>query len=236
MDSSGSFPGETLKELLQGRALDRAKITRVFDQIGIAEVIDELKNEHGQRGKEEESGGGEHGDTEVPYSRRRCGVRLVIIDSITGPYTAMVSRNQLQGTLSFPLCFFDVRGNIDGIWGELGQAMLVTIQRGLAALARDYGVAVLLLNDSPRNTGGGGYKHSMLRGEFEDASLRLLNGPTYAYGVDLHVLLSRHPEKNGEPVSEDGPDNVFEVLVDRCEGRGGRWAPFRVAGTQLVDW
>jgi len=129
--------------------------------------------------------------------------------------------------------------------------MLVAVLRSLALLARTYGIAVLLLNDIPHTTippptpnfqPKFAFKHSTLQSGFADSSLRFLNGSTFSYGVDLHILLSRHPYGPGEEgaywrrgarsIGDEG--TVVEVVVDRIGGRSGRWAAFGILGNELV--
>lgn len=117
---------------------------------------------------------------------------------------------------------------------------MVMIQRSLALLSRDLGIAVLLLNDVVDATIGFQTKypprHTTVHGAFESASCRLVNGPTFSYGIDMHVLVSQHPHEPddaGMPTGFANEDTVLEVLVDRMGGRTGRWGAFRIVGTEL---
>jgi len=125
--------------------------------------------------------------------------------------------------------------------------MLVTIQRSLALLSRDLNIAVLLLNDIPPATSALQSKytsrHITLQSVFESVSWRLPHGPTYTYGVDLHLLLSQPPQGPGDATSRlDGgfknsprEDTVVEVLVDRVGNRSGHWGAFTIVGTELRE-
>ena len=95
IDSTGNLSGETLKAIIYSKAtlakdatlaLERAKITRVFDLHGVMEVIGEIETGHAQARVDSEG-----------YSEKMEGVRLVIVDTITQPYSAMVNKNLLQG-------------------------------------------------------------------------------------------------------------------------------------------
>ena len=127
---------------------------------------------------------------------------------------------------------------------------MVTLQRALAALSREFNVAVLLLNNVPppsappppnpryRHYSG---RHYTFQSRFEAISWRLAHGPTYAYGADLHILLSVHPYTAAPPetrgATQEGDANasvgVFEVLVDRTGDRTGRWEVFSLAANEL---
>jgi len=128
--------------------------------------------------------------------------------------------------------------------------MLTEILRSLALLAKTYGIAVLLLNDTPHtavphDTPGfqpkSAFKHSTMQSVFADSSLKFSNGPTLSYGVDLHILFSRHPyEPDVDGRGRRGPRNmvdgsmVVEVVADRMGTRTGRWASFEILGNELV--
>ena len=115
---------------------------------------------------------------------------------------------------------------------------MVSIQRSLASLSKDLGIAVLLLNEvqdvyQPRFAPA----HTTIYGAFAPDSYRLINGPTYSYGVDLHVMLSQHPHAPESAKSNGSAkeDTVLEVLVDRVGGRTGRWGVFRIVGINIED-
>lgn len=128
--------------------------------------------------------------------------------------------------------------------------MLVEVLRSFAVLVKTYGIAVLLLNDTPHTTTPPdtpnfhprfAFKHSTLPSVFADSSLRFLNGSTFSYGADLHILLSRHPyEPNEERYGRRGARStvdegtVFEIVADRIGGRTGRWTAFGILGNELV--
>jgi hypothetical protein len=126
IDTTGCFPGAALKEiigvsLLERRAqiengvtvdelLKRAKVTRVFDMRGLSETIDEIKQDHWRKSKtqaviEGSKGGaeGRGGDHKAPYESRNCGVRLIVVDSITQPLAAMSNKSQLEGGRIFDI-------------------------------------------------------------------------------------------------------------------------------------
>lgn len=133
---------------------------------------------------------------------------------------------------------------------KTGQATMVAVQRALAALSREFNVAVLLLNNipppppppqqNPRYHHSG--RHYTFQSRFEAVSWRLAHGPTYAYGADLHILLSVHPYTAAPPgkggkekgdASINANVNVFEILVDRTGDRSGRWGVFSLAANEL---
>ncbi|KAF8251971.1 hypothetical protein K440DRAFT_658579 [Wilcoxina mikolae CBS 423.85] len=242
VDTNGNYSGRSLKDiicfkLLQkpgdvNQVLERAKVARVFDLLGLGEAIDEIKLDHEKRQRATDivrDSDGEDEDEDdvaesIPYTETKRGVRLIVVDNITQPYASMVNKSQLEG-----------------------QAMLVTIQRSLALLSRDLNIAVLLLNDVPSATSTLQSKyssrHNTFQSVFGSVPWRLPHGPTYAYGVDLHLLLSQHPHGPEDATSRLGEgfknspreDTVVEVLVDRIGARSGRWRAFTIVGTQLRE-
>jgi hypothetical protein len=116
VDTNGSFSGGILKDIIyfklqQGdvnQVLERAKVARVFDLLGLAETIDEIKFNHEKRRRATEvvrdSDGEDEDEDDVlentPYPQTKCGVRLIVVDNITQPYASMVNKNQLQGMVS----------------------------------------------------------------------------------------------------------------------------------------
>ena len=69
--------------------LARAKIARAFDLEGLAETLHEIRTDHERRL-----------DGHVPElcTDSLDGVRLVVVDDISLPYTSMVNRSLVQGT------------------------------------------------------------------------------------------------------------------------------------------
>jgi len=123
IDTTGIFSVETLREIIFAASpsqdvatalLGRAKLTRVFDLHGLAETVDEIRDNHRARrresdvvpdseGESEDEGrerGEEDGDGEgkMPYERTKQGVRLIVVDNVTLPYATMVDKSHLQGT------------------------------------------------------------------------------------------------------------------------------------------
>ncbi|CCX11713.1 Similar to DNA repair protein RAD51 homolog 2; acc. no. O35719 [Pyronema omphalodes CBS 100304] len=122
IDTSGNFAGGTLKEVIEAKlqqqqrvdinkVLDKAQVGRVFDLTGIEETVREILVEHEKnQGAERVVEDSQAEDMEVeeqngeidheganPYSRRKTGVRLIVVDTITQPYASMVNKNQLEG-------------------------------------------------------------------------------------------------------------------------------------------
>lgn len=137
MDTTGNFPGETLKEIIFATSpsqevatslLERAKITRVFDLQGLVETIDEIRDDHRTRQREsnvvpdsEGESEDEEGDggREVPYERTKRGVRLVVVDNVTLLYATMVNKSQLQGMFPFPHRWMRGRGVCADVLGSV---------------------------------------------------------------------------------------------------------------------
>jgi hypothetical protein len=122
IDTSGNFAGGSLKEVIEAKlqqqqrvdinkVLDKAQIGRVFDLTGIEETVGEVLAEHEKnQGAERVIEDSQAEDMEVeeqntesdlegakPYSKRKTGVRLIVVDTITQPYASMVNKNQLEG-------------------------------------------------------------------------------------------------------------------------------------------
>jgi len=256
MDTTGSFSGASLKSVITSKlghsqtsslnqftvdhVLDRAKVSRVFDLHGIDETLEEIRKDHRDRkaamqrervvydseGDDDTDNEGHSETASIPLENSNSGVRCLVIDNITQPLSSMINQNQLQG-----------------------QGLLVSLQRSMSFMARDLNMVVLILNDIPATFNRSpDVRHHVFQGSFASASWKLVHGPTYTYGADLHLLLSQHPHSPESLASEarrlpgfprhceQGPeDTIIEVLTDRGGERTGQWGAFKIVGTELID-
>ena len=121
VDTTGAFAGGRLKDVIISRlqpllpqevkgedgeegeegeegegVLARAKITRAFDLVGLAETLHEIRTDHERR--RDDRGGHSHGDQGPEQCTDSAdGVGLVVVDDISLPYASMVNRSFIQG-------------------------------------------------------------------------------------------------------------------------------------------
>jgi RecA/RadA recombinase len=198
VDTTGCFPAEMLREVLSGSEEEEEEEEEdpgVMERGRVVRAFDLV------------------GVGEAVDMREMGEGVLVVVDTVSLPYRAAVGRGLL-----------------------LGQSQVVDLLRTLQAVCREKGAAVLLLNDVPdptysadpaatTTTGTGAKSQGLNEIVGKYGTLRLLSGPTFAYGVDMHVLLCER---------EKGKV-VMEVLTDRVGGREGGAAEFMVEGVELKE-
>ncbi|RMY94346.1 hypothetical protein D0862_08998 [Hortaea werneckii] len=144
--------------------------------------------------------------------RRRPKSDLLIIDTISKPFTPLLKNNYTHG-----------------------QAMLASFMRSLRHLTTTYDLATLLLNAAVDFDKTKEEELSI----FTSCNARPALGKGFHHLVDTHLLVHEearlaHDAKvimtsNGAWGGRRGLSaNVVEVLSDRYEGRVGRWAAFEV--------
>jgi hypothetical protein len=116
IDSLGTFSPALLAEIVAQRlkeggdkettvesVLDRVQIMRVFDMHGVIEALDELKQSHASRRRVvQDSEGEESDDDDVEVQKDEGdadfgGVRMLVVDTINQPVSALMNKGQLQG-------------------------------------------------------------------------------------------------------------------------------------------
>lgn len=118
-----------------------------------------------------------------------------------------------------------------------GQALLATFMRSLAHLTRAHDICTILHNAvmtyQPKST------TEPTPSIFSSCTLRPAVGKSFAYLLDMHLLLHRVPLTAADaksiyaahsaiPKSSERLASVLEVLQDRHSDRVGRWSAFKV--------
>ena len=200
---------------------------RVFDIHGLMEAIDELRTGHLDREKHQRvinDSEDEASEEEEPPPEPFNGTRVIVIDTISQPITALMNTGPLQA-----------------------QARMVGVTRSLSNLARRYNICTLLLNTAvskPRKGAGGGqqtYAYTQednLSSAFSAATSKPALGNVYAHCADVNILLTRVKARGRRRIGGGGggesEDIIMEVLSDRTgSGRAGMWAAFGIVGIPL---
>ncbi|RPA88983.1 hypothetical protein L873DRAFT_1849521 [Choiromyces venosus 120613-1] len=240
IDTLGTFSPNLLQQVVSSRTnndtkttsnvLDRVQIMRVFNIHGLIEAIDELRTGHLDREKRQrvvndsQDEASETEDEKEPPLEPFDGTRVIIIDTISQPITALMTTGPLQA-----------------------QARMAGVARSLSDLARRYDICTLLLNTavSKPTKGADGRHHAYthtqednLSSAFSAATLKPALGNVYAHCVDVNILLTRVKAQRRRRMGTGGnasEDIVMEVLSDRTEGgRIGMWGAFGIEGVNLV--
>lgn len=218
--------------------LDRLKIMKVFDFVGMTESVAELRNvlqseEHAANVMQDERPAprGTIGDSEdedemldeasppqppttsadrTTTGKSNIGSGLLIIDNITHIAAPLLRNNHSQG-----------------------QALLTSFMRSLSHLTRAHKLCTVLLNHASTYQQAKDEAPSI----FSSCTLRPALGKSFAYMLDLHLLVHEVPKTNADARAAYSNDHgskqgkaveVLEVLDDRYGGRAGRWAFFEV--------
>jgi hypothetical protein len=138
---------------------------------------------------------------------------LLVIDNITYVASPIIKNSHVQG-----------------------QALLATFMRSLAHLTSAHEICTLLHNAvttyQPKST------TEPTPSIFSSCVLRPALGKSFAYALDVHLLLHRVPLTAADaksvyaahsaiPKSSERLANVLEVLQDRHSDRVGRWSAFK---------
>ena len=225
------------------KVLDRLKIMKVFDFVGLTESIRELRDAlegnvpsadsvkavqqapRGTVGDSEDEDEDEDEMLDSPTSPPPCekpllenrvtevNHSLLIIDNITQVAAPLLKNNLAQG-----------------------QALLSSFMRSLSHLTKTHHLCTILHNHATSNI----YIKEETPSIFSSCTVRPALGKTFAYTLDTHMLLHRAPRGADDAKAVYGGVgadrrqrlaqmcNVVEVLQDRHGGRVGRWAAFNV--------
>lgn len=239
--------------------LRRVRIMKAFDFVGLTECVAELREHLEDRTADAPPGSpplvqqqqqpklprGTVGDSEdedevldspSPPNPPRTGQptpaavlqaeqtsTLLVIDSITHVTAPLLKKSNTQG-----------------------QALLTSFMRSLANLTRAHRLCTLVHNAASSYTPAPGTSNSgnaAVAAEdrpsiFSSCMLRPALGRSFAYLLDVHLLLHRVPleaedakavygtHASGRPAGQRKVVSVLEVLADRQGSRLGRWAAF----------
>lgn len=243
IDSSHSFDLRRLFRAIEAslrgdreaaiKVLDRLKIMKVFDYVGVSEALVELQEESEARAISSSSDptnkavpkatipdSQDDEDEEVldsPSPEKKApedddgdteAPNLLIIDSISQLIAPLIKNNYTQG-----------------------QALLSSLMRSLGHLTRSQDLCTVVLSTALSNRPSPGEGILSL---FRSCTIRPLLGSGLGYLVDVHLYLHRLPRRfAGSHDAESGHQSklgrmvsVLEVVQDRHGGRFGRWSPF----------
>jgi len=244
------------------KSLERVKLMRVFDFVGLTEAVGELRNEL----EHPTSPPTKRSKLEIPDSEDEDDEMLVEGTEVLSP-KGPANKDLLH-------CPSDSRwlliiDNITHITSPLlktnhiqSHALLTMFFRSLAKLSQDHDVCTLLVNNVVAKRLGSNLSHATATSSkahfqpgtqyvseqcnFQDhpsifASTAILPalGKTFASFVDLHLLLSVLPKTKQDARILYGEQSsyivqkvtfafVLEVVMDRWNGRVGKWAAFHV--------
>lgn len=216
------------------KVLDRLKIMKVFDYVGLAEALSELRDtlevrmaSPATKAPKATIPDSQDEDDEVLESPSPIqdspetdthAPNLLIIDSISHVVAPLIKNNYAQG-----------------------QALLSAIMRSLGHLTRAQSLCTVVLSTALTNKPNADEETLSV---FRSCTIRPVLGNGLGYLLDVHIYLHRLSTKSAE--SHGGSTkqqsrsekmvSVLEVVQDRFQGRFGRWAPF-VCGEdgRLVD-
>jgi hypothetical protein len=255
VDSTLSFDVRGLFQALQTvskdkgealKVLDRLKISKVFDFVGLTEAIDEVRetleskpvaledeaSKSPPRGTiadsededEDEMLDGPDLEVEAPVTEPGPDsadlpppARLLIIDNITHVTSPLIKNNYPRG-----------------------QALLTSLMRSLAHLTRTHDLCTVVLSTALTKSNADDETLSI----FKSCAIRPVLGVGLGYLVDVHLYLHQQSSRAAVALDDDGRRNqrvaekasVLEVVQDKIGGRFGRWGAFVKGGHgRLVD-
>ncbi|KAI9796952.1 MAG: hypothetical protein M1833_005898 [Piccolia ochrophora] len=240
-DGNAGHSGEE-RERIVGNVLDRVKIMRVWDMVGLMEAVGEVREGlerrgsgkgrsevvAGSQGEDEDEEMVEEEEEAVETLPERVGV--IVIDTITNVVAPVMSKSQVQG-----------------------HALLITFARSLSLLTAHHSLLTLLINNVVSTTPR---RQNPPHAPSTDASIfasthgKPALGRSFSYCVDTHVMLSKvaRGREDAEMAVEVGKGKgkvgwrevgVCEVLEQRFGPGKGRWGCFVVeVGCCVVgfDW
>lgn len=235
VDSSLSFDLRRLYKAIEAssedrnaaiRVLNRLKIMKVFDYIGLVEAMSELQETLEERAgspspissvqkptiPDSQDEDDAMLDSPSPYQKSAQNdahaSSLLIVDSISHIIAPLIKNNYAQG-----------------------QALLSSIMRSLGHLTRTQSLCTLVLSTAFTNKPKADEETLSM---FRSCTIRPVLGNSLGYLLDVHMYLHELPRR-----SKDAPGgmqaqriksvemvSVLEVVQDRFQGRFGRWAPF----------
>lgn len=204
------------------KVLDRLKIMKVFDYVGLTEAISELQESLEERvtsqrapkatipdsqGEDEEVLDSPSPDLDPP-GLEMPAPNLLIIDSISQMVASLIKNNYSQG-----------------------QALLSSFMRSLGHMTRMQSLCTVVISTALSNKPNVDEETQSI---FRSCTIRPVLGPGLGYLLDVHMYLHRLPrgstESRGESARQQSKSammvSVLEVVQDRVGGRFGRWAPF----------
>lgn len=235
IDSSLSFDLRKLFKAIEAsskdrqeaiKVLDRLKIMKVFDFVGLSEAIQELRESLEEQamspsttrkapkatipdsqGEDDELFDNPSPEGE-PTEEIAPGPNLLIIDSISHVVAPLIKNNYAQG-----------------------QALLYSLMRSLGHLTRAQSICTVVLSTAMTNKPSADEATLSM---FRSCTIRPVLGNGLGYLLDVHLYLHKLPRRSSQPDGERSGQqsksanmvSVLEVVQDRMSDRLGRWAPF----------
>lgn len=237
------------------QVLERVRIMKAFDFVGMTECVAELRESLETRLVTSSSRDVESGKSVVPEPRGTVGDSedegdmLDDIDPVLPaqpPPPSLENEKYDQTTLEDRPQHLLVVDNITYVASPIlknshvqGQAILATFMRSLAHLTRTFNVCTILHNATMTYlTNSSGEPTPSI---FTSCTLRPALGKSFAYLLDTHLLLHRVPLTAADaktvyaahsaiPKSSQKLASVLEVIQDRISNRTGHWSAFRADG------
>lgn len=232
------------------KVLERVRIMKAFDFVGMTECVAELREGLEARGKAGSPQAPVFGKAEVRAPRGTVGDSEDEDDMLDGPDlteepAAPDNKSDGKDTQETKqdhqhLLIID---NITSVTSPViknshiqGQALLTTFMRSLAHLTQTHEICTIVHNAAA--TYSNNPTTSSTPSIFSSCTLVPALGKTFAYSLDLHLLLHRMPLTAADaktvysahkaiPKSNERMASVLEVLQDRHSDRVGHWSAFK---------
>ncbi|KAF2161742.1 hypothetical protein M409DRAFT_27799 [Zasmidium cellare ATCC 36951] len=205
--------------------LERLKIMKVFDCIGLAEAVGELREnlEHPPEDVQAkpvpkstiEDSEDEDEMLDDPLPKRQPPMpapdetkkepprHLLIIDNISKVISPLIKSNYTNG-----------------------QAGLASLMRSLRHIAREHELCTVMFSTASNKPATEDDTASL----FASCTIRPALGPTFGQLLDVHLYLHQIPSRKVAEADNPGSTvemvNILEVVQDSIGVRYGRWAPF----------
>ncbi|KAK4507390.1 hypothetical protein PRZ48_001125 [Zasmidium cellare] len=203
--------------------LERLKIMKVFDSIGLSEAVGELREdlEHPPEQVQpktfpkstiEDSEDEDEMLDDVPLKQpsppkvpetKEPPRKLLIIDNISKVISPLIKSNYTNG-----------------------QAVLATLMRSLRHITRQHELCTIMFGTASNKPASEEDTASL----FASCTIRPALGPTYGQLLDVHLYLHQIPSRKAADAEQAGKAvemvNILEVVQDTIGMRYGRWAPF----------
>lgn len=228
------------------RVLDRVRIMKAFDFVGMAECVAELRESLETRQRVDPSSQAVSGQDAVKIPRATIGdsedeedmldePASPVKQSPPSPKNKVAEEEHHQNLLIIDNITFVASPVLKNSHVQ-GQALLASFMRSLAHLTHTHMVCTLLHNATISYSTNS--TTDPTPSIFSSCTLRPALGKSFAATVDVHLLLHRIPltaadaksvyaAHNAIPKSSQKLASVLEVMQDRHSERIGRWSAFR---------
>ena len=227
------------------QALERVRIMKAFDFVGMTECVAEMRERLENLEVETDDPESAFGKQNVQAPRGTVGDsedEEEMLDGLRSPEKPEnLASDTTQGEDSWNLLVID---NIAHVTSPMlknshvqGQALIATFMRSLVHLTREHNICTLMYNTAvtyPRDQ-----TTEATPSMFSSCSLRPALGKSFAYSLDAHLLLHKVPmaaedakliyaTHSAIPQPSQRLASVLEVLQDRHSNRVGHWTAFRI--------